>query len=152
MLFAFSAVGQVNDRNIQQQVLEKGIIDSVFVFGKWTEKSQTETQLKYLGKVTTKKGQTFKIMNSIWLWGLSKRATSRILIFNLKNQYVGNYYLSVTDQLPTSLRNGKLIFTNLSNGCDKKVITTINLNNGFPKQIFRKCNAKYGDTYRFEPD
>jgi len=92
MLFVFSAVGQVNNINIRQQVLQKGIIDSVFVFGKWTEESQTETQLKYLGDLTTKAGQTFKIMNSIWLWGLSKRATSRILIFNFKNQYVGNYY------------------------------------------------------------
>ena len=152
MFFVFSAVGQVKDRNIRQQVLEKGIIDSVFVFGKWTEKSQTETQLKYLGKVTTKTGQTFKIMNSIWLWGLSERATSRILIFNLKNQYVGNYYLSGTDQLPTSLRNGKLIFTNLSDDCDKKVITTINLNNGLPKQFFRKCKDKFGDIFSFESD
>lgn len=150
MLFILSAVGQVNDRNIRQQVLEKGIIDSVFVFGKWTEKGQTETQLKYLGKVKTKTGQTFKIMNSIWLWGLSERATSRILIFNFKNNYVGNYYLSTTDQLPTSLRNGKLIFTNLSNDCDKKVFTIINLNNGLPKQFFRKCNEKFGDTFRFE--
>ena len=152
MFFVFSAVEQVKDRNIRQQVLEKGIIDCVFVFGKWTERSQTETQLKYLGKVTTKTGQTFKIMNSIWLWGLSERATSRILIFNLKNQYVGNYYLSGTDQLPTSLRNGKLIFTNLSDDCDKKVITTINLNNGLPKQFFRKCKDKFGDIFSFESD
>jgi hypothetical protein len=152
MFFVFSAAGQVNDRNIRQHVLEKGIIDSVFVFGKWTEKSQTETQLKYLGKVTTKTGQTFKIMNSIWLWGLSERATSRILIFNLKNQYVGNYYLSGTDKLPTSLRNGKLIFTNLSDDFDKKVITTINLNNGLPKQFFRKCDERSGDTFNFESD
>jgi hypothetical protein len=152
ILFVFSAVGQANHRNIRQLVLEKGIIDSVFVFGKWTEKSQTETQLKYLGKVTTKTGQTFKIMNSIWLWGLSERATSRILIFNLKNQYVGNYYLTVTGQLPTSLRNGKLIFTNLNNDCDKGIITTINLNNGLPKQFFKKCSEKLGDTFSFESD
>ena len=152
ILFVFSAVGQVNERNIRQQVLEKEIIDSVFVFGKWTEESQTETQLKYLGKVTTKSGQTFKIMNSIWLWGHSERATSRILIFNPKNHYVGNYYLITLDQLPTGLRNGKLIFTNISNDCDKKVITTINLNNGLPKQFFRKCDERSGDTFNFESD
>ena len=152
ILFVFSAFVQDNDTNMRQQVLDKGIIDSVFVFGKWTKESQTETQLKYLGKVTTKAGQTFKIMNSIWLWGLSERATSRILIFNFKNQYVGNYYLSNRDQLPTILRNGKLIFTNLSEDCDKKVITTINLNNGLPKQFFRKCKDKFGDIFSFESD
>ena len=131
ILFVFSAFGQDNDTNMRQQVLDKGIIDSVFVFGKWTKESQTETQLKYLGKVTTKAGQTFKIMNSIWLWGLSE---------------------SNTDQLPTILRNGKLIFTNQSEDCDKKVITTINLNNGLPKQFFRKCKDKFGDIFSFESD
>ena len=91
-------------------------------------------------------------MNSIWLWGLSERATSRILIFNFKNQYVGNYYLSNTDQLPTILRNGKLIFTNQSEDCDKKLITTINLNDGLPKQFFRECKDKFGDIFSFESD
>ena len=49
ILFVFSSVGQVYNRDIEKEVLAKAIIDSVFVFGKWTEKSQTEIRLKYLG-------------------------------------------------------------------------------------------------------
>lgn len=64
--------GQVNDQRIRQTVLQKAIVDSTFIFDKWTEKSGIETHLKYLGQVTTKKGQTFKIINSIWFWGLCK--------------------------------------------------------------------------------
>jgi len=69
------ANGQVNDQNIRLQVLQKSIIDSEFVFGNWEKKGQTETHLKYLGQVTTKSGKTFKIVNSIFIWGLSQRAT-----------------------------------------------------------------------------
>lgn len=151
-LALFSASGQVNDENIRQKVLKKGIVDSLFIFGKWTEKGQTETYLKYLGRVTTKRGMTFKIVNSICFWGLSHRATSRILIFNDKNQYVGNYYLTMTYDLPTKLKNGKLIFNNTDPDCDKKKSTTISLKNGIPKQFFRKCKDKYGDIYTFESD
>ncbi|RZK52165.1 MAG: hypothetical protein EOO91_19820 [Pedobacter sp.] len=148
----FSASGQLNGENIRQKVLEKGIVDSLFIFGKWTEKGQTETHLKYLGQVTTSRGQTFKIVNSSWFWGLSHRATSRILVFNGKNQYVGNYYLTMTYDLPTKLKNGKLIFKNTDEDCDKKIATIINLKNGIPKQFFRKCKDEYGDIYTFNSD
>jgi hypothetical protein len=146
------ANGQVNDQNIQLQVLEKSITDSEFVFGNWEKKEQTETHLKYLGQVTTKSGKTFKIVNSVFIWGLSQRATSRILIFNEQNQYVGNYYLTTDEYLPDRLKNGRLIFNNRGNDCDKKLITVINLKNGLPKQFFRKCKEKFGDTFSFESD
>jgi hypothetical protein len=149
-LTVFTANGQIDDQNIRQKVLEKGIIDSTFIFGKWTQKGETETHLKYLGHVTTKHGQSFKIVNSIWHWGLSHRATSRILIFNSRNQYIGNYYLTATSDLPSKLRNGNLIFNNTDRECDKKLTSVINLKNGLPKQFFRKCNVKYGDIYSFE--
>ncbi|MEO9209460.1 MAG: hypothetical protein ABI208_00085 [Ginsengibacter sp.] len=150
VLFVFSSFGQLNSAKIEKQVLAKEIIDSVFVFGKWTEENQTENHLKYLDQVKTRSGHTFKIMNSIWLWGLSKRATSKILIYNLKNQYVGHYYFALTNHLPTSLRGGKLIFTNQGNDCDKNSITIINLKHGLPKQFFRKCTGNIGHIYSFE--
>ena len=135
-----------------KEFLEKGIVDSLFVFGNWTEQGQTETHLRYLGQVKTKRGVNIKIVNSIWVWGLSHRATSRILIFNDKNQYIGNYYLSITYDLPTKLKNGRLIFMNTEPGCDNKFVTILNLENGIPKQFFRKCKDKSGDLYTFQPD
>ena len=144
--------GQLNDENIRKKVLQKAIIDREFIFGKWTEKGGTETYLKYLGKFTTKRGQTFKILNSIWFWGLSQRATTRILIFNEKDEYVGNYYLTVTSNLPTKLENGKLMFKNYDADCDKNLTTIIDLKKGLPKQFFRKCNGQYGDIYSFDSE
>jgi hypothetical protein len=142
----------LNDQKIRQQVLEKGIVDSLYVFGKWTEHGGSETHLKYLGQVTTKKGQIFKVVISSWIWGLSHRATSRILIFNNKNQYVGEYYVTTIYDLPTKLQSGNLIFENTDDDCDKKLLTVVSLNNGLPKQFFRKCKGKFGDIYSFYSD
>ncbi len=150
LLVSIHSSGQVNDQKIRRQVLEKGIVDSLFIFGKWKPGGQTETHLKYLGKVITKSGKIFKIVNSSWFWGLSRRATSRILIFNEKNQYLGGYYLTMTYDLPTSLENGNLIFHNTDPDCDSKVVTIVDLKNGLPKAFFRECKDKSGDMYGFE--
>lgn len=150
---AICVYGQADGEKILQWVLEKEIIDSVFVFGKWAQSGGTETALKYLGQFKTGSGQTFKIVNSTFTWGLSGRATSRILVFNGKNQYVGNYYLRNEEHLPTRLKNRKLIFRNTAiSDCDKKMVTIINLAKGLPKQFFRKCDSEYGDIYTFSND
>ncbi len=149
VLITVRSIGQVNDQKTRQLVLEKGIVDSLFIFGKWTKDGETETHLKYLGSVTTKSGQTYKILNSSWFWGHSHRATSRILVFSDRNRYIGNYYLSMVDHLPTTLEDGNLIFKNTSEDCDKKLITVINLKKGLPKQFFRRCKDNFGDIYSF---
>jgi hypothetical protein len=151
LLFAGSVKGQVNDNEMRQLVLKKGITDSLFVFGQWTKTGGTETHLKYLGQVTTRDGKNFKVMNSCWFWGLSHRATSRILIFNDKNQYIGNFCLNTTYDLPDKLKNGKLVFTNTDNeDCDKSIDTSIDISEGLPKQIFIKCDGENGDLYDFQ--
>lgn len=150
---AKTAMGQVNDNSIRQQVLKENIVDSLFVFGRWTVNGDTETHLKYLGQVMTSNGQIFKIMNSCWFWGLSHRATSRILVFNGKNQYVGNYCLGMTNDLPDKLENGILIFTNTDNeGCDKSLVTKVDLTKGLPKHIFLRCEGENGDLYSFSTE
>ncbi len=147
------ARSQVNDDFIRQKVLQIGIVDSEFVFGKWNDKGGTETHLRYLGQIITKRGKRFKIMNSVWLWGLSSRATSRILVFDAQNRYIGSYYVGMTYDLPDKLSNGKLIFRNTKRGdCDKKLITIVNLNNGLPKQFLLKCKGDFGDIYTFGTD
>ena len=144
--------GQVNDQKIRQRVLEKEIIDSVFTFGKWTKNGGTQTDLQYLGHFKTVSGKNYKIVNSIWIWGLSQRATSRILVFDDKNQYVGNYYVTTIADLPTNMENGKLIFKNVVGDCDKNVVTVIDLKKGLPKQFFRKCKGNAGDFYNFDSE
>jgi hypothetical protein len=148
-----NANGQTKSDDIWQQVLEKGVVDSMFVFGKWTKEGQTETRLRYLGQVTTTDGRVFKILNSCWIWGLSYRASNRILFFNAKNQYIGNYCVNTPSELPEKLYDGKLIFTNKENKeCDKKIITKVSFIKGIPKRIFLECKDKYGDVYSFSSD
>jgi hypothetical protein len=151
-LLTISAKGQISYQEMQQQVLDKNFVDSLFVFGKWTERGSDETQLKYLGKLTTADGQVLKIMNSCWIWRLSHRATSRILIFDDKNQYVGNYYL-YKDDLPDRIENGKMIFTNKDKeDCEKDLITKIDFSQGIPKELFIKCKGDESELYVFSTD
>jgi len=147
-----NANGQLHDQPIRQRVLQKAIIDSTFIFGKWTEKEGTETHLTYLGKANTKHGQTYKILNSIWFWGLAHRATSRILIFTNENKYIGNYYVTVTSDLPTKMDNGRLIFKNIDGDCDKHLATILDLKKGLPKSFFRKCKGESGDIYSLDTE
>lgn len=152
-LFAIPAVGQISDNSIWQQVLKENKVDSVFVFGRWTINGGTETHLKYLGQVTTSKRQIFKIMNSCFFCGLSRRATSQILIFNGKNQYVGNYHLWTTYDLPDKLENGVLIFRNTDKEeCDKSIVTKVDLTKGLPERIFLRCEEENGDLYSFSTE
>jgi hypothetical protein len=141
--------GQVDENLIRQKVLKNNVVDSVFVFGKWTEKKGDEAHIKYLGQVHADNGESYKVMTSILLWGLAKHATNRILIYNAKNQYLGNYYVYDIDDLPARLENGILIFKNKAE-CDKSIKTRIDLKHGIPKQIFIRCNGENGDLYNFD--
>ncbi len=151
LLFASSARGQIKVNEIRQQVLEKSIVDSLFVFGEWADGGkEEETHLKYLGQIITRDGKVFKFMNSTFIWGLSKRATLNILVFNDKNQYVGNYNVWTFWDLPDKLENGRLIFTNAKKeGCDKSIVNIIDMTKGLPRQIFLKCQGENGDLYNF---
>jgi hypothetical protein len=152
LTFAICSNAQVNDHIIQQKVLKEAIVDSLFIFGKWTEKGGTETHLKYLGQVKTKHGQTYKILNSSWFWGLAHRATSRILVFNSNDKYVGSYQVTMTTDLPIKMENGHLIFKNIDEQCDQNLTTSVELSGGLPNQFFRKCKGKYGDICIFDTE
>ena len=47
--------GQTNDTNIRQNVLKNNQSNEVFIFGKWNKNGATETHLKYLGLIRTKR-------------------------------------------------------------------------------------------------
>lgn len=150
LLVNYNLFGQANDDSIRQIVLKNNIIDSLYVFGQWNETDGTETHLKYLGLIKSKE-QNFKIMTSSWFWGLSKRATSRILIFDEKNEYIGNYYVGMTYDLPEKIENNQLIFFHSkTDECDKEKVTRLSFDNGIPNEFFLECKNGYGDIYSFD--
>jgi len=137
--------------DIETTVLEKNITDSVYVFGKWNKDEGTETHLNYLGEIKTSQGN-YKIMTSIWYWGQSKRATSRILVFNDENKYLGNYYLKLTTYIPNIIENNELVFFNKDVSCDSAIQTRLSFSEGIPEYFFRECTKGHGDLCYFDKE
>lgn len=142
--------GQIENDAIRQMVLNDERIDSLYVFGKWDEKGANETHLKYLGELQTKKG-VFKIMTSIWLWGFSKRATSRILVYNDRSEYLGNFRVTLVSDLPEKIENNQIVFFNdKKKECDESILTKLSFDEGIPESFFLRCASERGDVYYFE--
>jgi len=123
---------QTDDTKIRLKVLLTNNIDSTYVFGNWTD-STTETHLTYLGSLTTEDGKSFKILTSSWIWGLSHRATNRILIYDENNLYLGNYYIDSFDELPTKLDGSNLVFETLID--NDLIAVNVELKDGLPDCI-----------------
>lgn len=149
IILSTKALGQTKQQDLRLSILRKNIVGRDFIF---KTKDNSTTHLKYLGVLRSKKGDSYKVMNSIWLWGQAHRATSRILIFNRNNKYLGNYYLTVTDDLPSFIKDNELVFINNAkdSDCDLKSTTRINFHNGIPGKFFRKCRGDSGDFYSFD--
>ncbi len=143
--------GQIHDKHIRLEVLKHGDQNRRYKF--IDKVDGTTTLLTYLGEAKTSTGSTYKVLTSVWQWGLSHRATSRILIYDDHNRYVGQYDVSMTYDLPNTLKDNQLIFLNSDNvgsGCDLKLVSYIDLSKGLPKQIFIRCEGESGDLYPLE--
>jgi len=132
LIIPFLAFAQLKQRNMRLEVLKHNHIGREYIS---KAEDQSTTYLKYLGSLRTKKGIRYKIINSVWIWGQSHRATNRILIFNERNKYLGNYRLTIIDDLPSFIKDNKLDF-----------------DNGIPHEFFRKCNGDKGDVYTFDKE
>lgn len=121
-------------------VLNKSVIGKTFIFGKWNEKGNDELQLTYLGTIKSKK-TTYKIMTSVWYWG-SGRATSRVLIFNIKNKYLGEYYLTMDCEIPKKIKDNNLQFQSDCEENNQKSITNVSFKEGIPKHLVVKYNGR----------
>lgn len=141
--------GQVDDEKIKKDVLEKNKIGETFTYGTWNKKGEDETHLTYLGTVTNG-NIVYKLMTSCWIWGHSKRATNRILIYDINNKYLGNYYLTMRCDLPKMINNNTLIFDRSQcDDCDN-ILSTVDFSNGIPESFFINCSKNSGDVYSFD--
>lgn len=148
ILISTSTLAQTNYKTKISTVLTKGDKNKEIVFGEWNENGDTELRIKYLGVIKSKNA-SYKVITSSWIWGQSKRATNKLLVYNLKNKYLGAYYLTERCDLPDHIENNKLIFyrSNCIN-CDKH-FDKVSFKNGIPKEIFLRCTGKYGDLISF---
>lgn len=142
--------GQVNHKKAFRLVLEHDEIGKAISFDQTKEENYDSLVLVYIGDIKTKKGRHLKILTSRWYWGISKRGTSRIVVFNQKNQYLGDYYLTMTYEVPDKIEGTSLVFVNKKESdCAPNVVTKVSFLNGIPKSFFLKCKGQYGDIYSF---
>lgn len=152
-MIANDVKSQTNHEEISEKLLEKNIKDSLIIVGKWNTSGGSETQMKYLGDVKTTDGKTYKIVNWVWYWGISHRSTTKVLVYNEKNQFVGNYQLNLPVDLPVQLNDSVLVFNNKNKKeCDTKLITVIDLKKGLPSDFFVACKDKEGSSYYLTAD
>jgi len=147
--FLFS-VGQDSPEKDRQTVLRQNKVGQVVVFDRSKPGDYNRTELTYLGRITSKEKKTYKIVTSNWFWGSLPRATGKILIFDGRNKYIGNYYVTMIYDLPDKIEDNELVFVNDANDdCDPKLITKVSFQGGPPKQFFLKCKGNSGDIYSF---
>lgn len=144
----FVSFGQPKGADININVLQQNIIGKRYIFDHSKKGDHDETQLTYLGVLQTGNGKLFKILSYCWIWGASKRATNRILVYNAQNKYLGNYYLTMTDELPIKIESNQLIFKVKGDVSNNVTITKISFIKGIPKSIYLKDDS----IYNFETD
>ncbi|MBJ6368640.1 hypothetical protein [Snuella sedimenti] len=149
LLFCSAAFGQLQDEEIRQTVLLRNIKEQCFVFGKWSTSGDTETHLTYLGNITTKTNEVFKIMTSSWYWGPTKKVTNLILVFNNKNKLLGNYYLNTECELPNIIESNKLIFKPSECTDCTYAISKVDFYEGIPDNFYLGCKRGRGNVYSF---
>jgi hypothetical protein len=137
-------------QKLEQRALQKAI-RKTYVYDLTGRKDCNKTKIKYLGIVHTKQGKGFKILTSFFVFSASAtcHGTSSIKIFDLKNKYVGEYYVSTADDLPDMLLKNKLLYLDISDGCNLRKGLQINFENGLPKTFFVPCSKAGGDLYNF---
>jgi hypothetical protein len=143
-----SASAQENANSQFQKALRGGKIGKEVAFSK-KGNSLDSLVLVYLGEIKTKQGRRLKILTSRWYWG--QRATSRIIVFNGKNQYLGDYYLDMTYDVPGRIEGTSLVFVNNNKGtnCTPGLVTKVNFGNGIPREFLRQCRENAGDICSF---
>lgn len=149
LLLPLLSSAQVNHFKAYQITLQYAQKGRVHSFDKSRKDDHDSLVVVYLGRIVTKKGGILKFLTSRWYWGLAPRGTSRIVIFNEKNQYLGDYYVTMTYDVPDKIEGKNLVFISNKNSsnCPPGFVTRISFRNGIPKQFFVKCN---GDIYSFK--
>jgi hypothetical protein len=132
----------------------KNAVGKMYVYDLTGKDGCNKTQIKYLGVVHTKQGKCYKILTSFFVFSASStcHGTSSIKIFDIKNRYVGEYYVGMPEGLPDILRKNKLFYLHNSEDCNLRKTRCIDLKNGLPRNFFIPCSKNGGDQYSFSSD
>lgn len=101
----------------------------------------TPTEIKYLGIIKTQSCKQYKILNSFFVYStsnkLSCRAEGMIKIYNMKNKFVGLYFVHNYENMPDKLYKNCLVYLKRkSKNFVRNKTTYISFSKGIPKTIF----------------
>lgn len=131
-------------------VLEENETNRVYEFSKNGDEID-QLRISYLGKIKTSKGDTLKIVNSIYYFGIvadSKRGNGELHIYSSKNEKIGYYSFGSVDLVPKKIIKTNVFFDYNNNTCDEETI--VDFKDSIPSKIFINCTSKGGDFYDFK--
>jgi hypothetical protein len=146
-----SALEYIKLQKLEQQALKKKIVRE-YIFDLTNKKGCNKTRIKYLGVARTDKGKQYKVLTSFFVFSTSGdmcHGNSKIKIYDIKNRFVGEYYVGMPEGLPDTLQNNTLRYLSNSEDCHLRKTRSIDLRSGLPKTFFIPCSKNGGDLYSF---
>jgi hypothetical protein len=138
-------------QKLERQALRNGV-KKEYIFDLTNRKGCNKTSIKYLGIVRTNIGKQYKVLTSFFVFRTGSdmcRGTSRIKIYDIRNRYIGEYYVGMPESLPDTLLNNTLRYLSNSKDCDLRITRSIDLSKGLPKSFFIPCSKNGGAIYSF---
>jgi hypothetical protein len=118
------------------KILKENKIGKTFEFDFTKNKNCNKSKFKYLGIVNINKNLRYKLLTSFYVFGSSCRGTSHLLIYNLENKYIGNYYLEMPINLPDTLIDNCIVYQKNDKNYQNRKGTKISFKKGLPKQFY----------------
>ena len=125
---------------LRLEVLEANSIGKVYEYDLTRQEGCNKTKLTYLGIVTTGDRKKYKLLRSFWVTGHSCRGVSNLIIYDLKNVYIGSYRFDMPYELPDLLINNEIVYISNHVDCENRKGRKISFENGLPK-CFHVCGG-----------
>ncbi len=138
-----AAFAQRTSAELRKLVLEQNVVDSTYTFDRSYPPDLDIIQLTLLGDIKLSNDQSVKILNSAWTWGADTTTTSRIIILDQDNNFLGDYNFYGFDKLPKRISNENLIFSYVNEETGVSKDTSINFRDGPPKVFEVNGLGKY---------
>jgi hypothetical protein len=138
---------------VQELVLSENKIGQEYFFKVILKNEVLEYRVTYLGDIINKRGDTLKFLTSIIYSGLyedSKRANSKLFVYDGNNEKKGFYYIGGALDIPSGIENGNLVFAFNNERCNQT--TRISFIDSIPSEIFIGCTESGGDLYEFRSE
>lgn len=138
---------------LRQTILEENTVGKKYSFDFTGNEDCNLSSMIYLGELTTEEGVRYKVLTSFFVHGQSCRGTSRIVIYNSDHAYLGNYYVSLPEELPIKIRNNELVFLRAGNTGKYRRRGKITFTEGTPAAItFSNGQSEHEEGYFFSTD